>query len=119
MKFRKTKHCRGGKEQQHRIQENKSTNCSVGILYSISPASGWGGGCTAKDHQSDEIHGEIGEFQSPCRVKHQWYTKNTKNRIKNPHEYVIDFLRILLSRFEFEGTIVASEIAGESDQHLP
>jgi hypothetical protein len=118
VELRKTKHRRSSKEQQHRIQKDKSTNRRVWILYQVSISLRQTGNFTAEDHESDEIDSRIGEFERPSRVKDQGHTENAKNCVENAHEYVIDFLRILFSRLEFEWTIVSSEIARESDQHF-
>jgi hypothetical protein len=92
------------KEQQHGVQQNETTDRGVGVL--------------AQNHQGDEPNGKFAEVELLGRVVSDWHAHCTKGGVENAHECVVQVFWVSLTRLEFEGTVVASEVAGETDEHL-
>jgi hypothetical protein len=46
------------------------------------------------------------------------HANSSKESVEYPHEGVIDIWRVLLAGLEFKGSIVPSEIAGQTDKHF-
>lgn len=97
-------HGREGEAQQHRIQEDESADGGVGIL--------------AEHHERDEPHGSASEVERLGGIVGQGDRDSSKESIECPHHDVVQVLRVLLPGLEFEGSIVACEVSGQSNQHL-
>ena len=74
--------------QKHGIQKNESADRGIGIF--------------AKNHQSDEPNGRSFEVQFAGSVVGERDADGTKKGVERPHEGVVELIRILLSRLEFE-----------------
>jgi hypothetical protein len=73
---------------------------------------------TTETHQSDQVDGLVGVFQCARGVEYQWDAENSKDGVEDAHENVVEFFGISLSRFEFEGAIVASKVPRKANQHF-
>jgi hypothetical protein len=98
--------------------ESKRINLLI-VAYEFSIVNMVTAACTAENHQRHEVSGLLGVIQGPCGIKHQWDAENAEYCIKDTHEDIIQFFRVFFPRFEFKGTIVASEISRKTDEHFP
>ena len=104
MKPRPTKHRRERKKQQHRIQQNKPRNRSIGVL--------------KQHHHGHKPDRRPTKVQLSRRVVCQRYAESAERRVEEPHESVVDILGVFFAGLEFKGAIVAGEVAGETNKHF-
>lgn len=91
-------------EQQHRVEEDESGDGRVRIL--------------AEHHKSHQPDPRAAELELLGGIVGERDTQDTKQGVEGAHEGVVDLLRVLLARLEFEGSVVAGQDSGETDQHL-
>ena len=89
---------------QHRVEENESANGGVRVL--------------AEDHKSNEPDGRTSQPQLSRSVVCQGNACNAEKGIEGTHKGIVDIVRVLLSRFELERSIVSSQDSGEANKHL-
>jgi hypothetical protein len=104
MEFGPAEDCGEGEAQEHRVQQNKSADGGVGVF--------------EQDHHGDEPHGWASKVELLRSEVCQWHADCAECGVEESHEGVVHFLGVLLSRLEFEGAIVTSQVARETDKHL-
>lgn len=104
MKLSPAENRREREEQQHRIQQNETTDGSVRIL--------------AQNHKRNKPDGQLAEVQLLCRVICERDAHGAESRVEDTHEGVIQVFWVCFARFEFEGAVIACEVAGETDEHF-
>jgi hypothetical protein len=90
--------------QKHRVEKDETADGGVRVL--------------AEHHESYKPDGRTTELEFASSEVCQRNAENTESRVENTHDGVVDFLRVLLARLEFEGSVVASEDSGETNKHL-
>ena len=105
MNLRPTQHRRESKKQQHRIQQNKPRNRGIRVL--------------KQHHQRHQPDGRTAEIQLLGRIVSEGHAEGAEGGVEEPHEGIVDVLGVFLAGLEFEGAVVAGEVAGETDEHFP
>lgn len=93
-----------GATEQHGVEKNKTADCGVGVF--------------AENHQSNEPDSRPSELEFLGGKVGHGDTGNAKGGIKGSHKSVVDIFGVFLARLEFEGSVVAGEDSGETNQHL-
>lgn len=88
VEFGPTQDGREGEEEKHRIQEDEPADRRVRVL--------------EKHHQSDEPHSGPPEVQLFRGVVRQRYAESSEGSIEDPHEGIVEFLRVSLPGLELE-----------------
>lgn len=97
-------HSREREAQEHRVQENESTDRGIGVL--------------AEHHKRDEPYSRPLEVELAGGVVGQGDRDGSKESIECSHHCVVQLFRVRLPRFEFKRSIVACEVPRQPNQHL-
>ena len=104
MKLGPAQHRRESKKQQHRVQQNEPRNRRIRVL--------------KQHHQRHKPDRRTAKVQLLGRIVGEGHAEGAEGGVEEPHEGVVDVLGVFLARLEFEGAVVAGQVAGETDEHL-
>ena len=81
--------------KKHRVEENKTTNGSVGVF--------------AENHQGHKPNTSSSKVEFASGEVGHGDTHNPKEGIECSHEGIVDFFGVFVTGFEFESTVITSE----------
>lgn len=91
-------------EEQHRVEQDEPADGGVRVL--------------EKDHHGNQPDSELLEAQGFGSVIGDGNAKRAESRVEEAHEGVVELWRVCLAGLELKGTVVACQVAGQTNQHL-
>ena len=104
VKLRPAKDRGEGEEQQHTIQQDEPADSRIAVL--------------KQHHSSNQPHRGPLEMQLPRRKIRQRHAHGPEGRIEQAHIGIIQLFGVRLTTLKLEGSIVACQVARQTDQHL-